>query len=87
MAKTTETTAETTAAEKVAVSIPRATLPNEDPNFFVSVNGKNYLLPKGKKSMVPPEVAYEIERSFRAEEAYFEKAAELQAQGALPANA
>lgn len=54
--------------ERVEVFIPRG-YANEDPNFFVGVNGKSYLLPRGKKSMVPPEVAAEIRRSFEAQEA------------------
>ena len=32
-------------------------------------NGMSYLLPKGKKSSVPPEVAWEIARSERARDA------------------
>lgn len=42
---------------------------NEDPNLFVSVNGVNYLLPRGKESLVPKAVAEEINRSLRAQEA------------------
>ena len=41
---------------------------NDEPNLFVSVNGVNYLLPKGKKSLVPPAIAAEIERSRKAQE-------------------
>lgn len=52
---------------RVEVFIPKGTA-NDDPNFFVSVNGVNYLLPKGKKSKVPPEIAAEIERSQKAQE-------------------
>lgn len=40
---------------------------NDDPNQFVSVNGKNYLLPKGETSNVPEHIAAEIERSRRAQ--------------------
>ena len=47
--------------------IPRAT-GKEDPNFFVSVNGEAFLLPRGKKSMVPKAVAEEIQRSVKAQE-------------------
>jgi hypothetical protein len=54
------------AEAKVDVFIPRG-YANDDPNLFVSVNGKNYLLPKGKTSKVPKHVAEEIERSLRAE--------------------
>lgn len=58
--------------EKVEVFIPRGQA-NEDQNFFVSVNGKNYLLPKGKKSVVPKYVADEINRSFEAQEAMYKR--------------
>ena len=40
---------------------------NDEPNAFVSVNGKNYLLPKGETSSVPEHIAAEIERSRRAQ--------------------
>lgn len=39
----------------------------DEPNLMVSVNGKNYLLPKGETSKVPPEVAYEIYRARKAQ--------------------
>ena len=55
-------------SERVEVYIPRGA-DREDPNFFVAVNGVNYLLPRGKKSMVPPEVAREFRRSQAAQEA------------------
>ena len=51
---------------KVKVFIPRGNA-NDDPNLFVGVNGVNYLLPRGKESMVPKHVAAEIERSQKAE--------------------
>lgn len=56
-----------TAEERVEVYIERG-YANDDPNFFVSVNGVNYILPRGKKSMVPAHVAAEIERAKRAKE-------------------
>ena len=74
--KKTEAVAEKTeaAAEKLPdpyeleeIFIPRAGA-KEDPNLFVSVNGKNFLIPKGKKSKVPPEIAEEIRRANEAEE-------------------
>ena len=37
--------------------IPRGTA-NEDPNFYVSVNGLTALLPRGTKSMVLPEKSH-----------------------------
>lgn len=42
---------------------------NDEPNFFISVNGKNFLLPKGKTSKVPPYVKEEYDRAMRAQEA------------------
>ena len=47
------------AEERVEVFIPRGSA-NDDPNLFVSVNGVNYLLPRGKKSLVPPHITEEI---------------------------
>lgn len=52
---------------KVELFIPRGAA-NDDPNFFISVNGVNYLLPRGKKSMVPPHIKAEYERSVKAQE-------------------
>lgn len=54
--------------ERIEVSIPRAG-DREDPNLFVGVNGINYLLPRGKKSLVPACVAAEIERAEHARDA------------------
>ena len=64
--------AEAVKEERVEVFVPKG-YANDDPNFFVSVNGVNYLLPKGKKSLVPAHVAKEIERSKRAAERQDEK--------------
>ena len=49
--------------ERVAITIPRGDK-RDDSNLFVSVNGVNYLLPRGKTSLVPPEVAQEVRRHF-----------------------
>ena len=59
--------------ERVEVFIPRGSNANDDPNMFVSVNGVNYLLPRGKKSMVPAAVAYEINRATKAQSALDER--------------
>ena len=40
----------------------------DEPNLVISINGKNYVLPKGKTSKVPPAVKYEYDRSIRAME-------------------
>ena len=58
-------------SERVEVYIPRGA-DREDPNFFVAVNGVNYLLPRGKKSMVPAFVAEEIARSQQAADIFYE---------------
>ena len=58
--------------DRVEVFVPKG-YANDEPNLFVSVNGVNYLLPKGKKSLVPASVAAEIERSKRAAEKQDEK--------------
>ena len=67
---------ETKKPEKVDLFIPRG--PSiEDPNVIISVNGKNYVLPKGKTSKVPDFVKYEYERAQRAKEALDVLAAEM----------
>lgn len=67
-----ENKASKAADNRVEVFVPKG-YANDDPNLFVSVNGVNYLLPKGKKSLVPDFVAAEIERSKRAAEKQDEK--------------
>lgn len=69
MAKTTD---------MVEVSIPRGS-DRGDPNLFVGVNGVNYILPRGKKSIVPKFVADEIKRSREAEERFYETKDDLKA--------
>lgn len=58
--------AETVKDDRVEVFVPKG-YANDEPNLFVSVNGVNYLLPKGKKSLVPAYVAAEVERSKEAQ--------------------
>ena len=65
---------ETTAAaenirleDREEIFIDRAAA-NEEPNLFVSVNGYNCLLPKGKTSLVPKSVAAEIRRARKAQQ-------------------
>ena len=59
--------AETSTENRVEVFVPKG-YANDEPNLFISVNGVNYLLPKGKKSLVPDFVAEEFYRSQRAQE-------------------
>jgi hypothetical protein len=42
---------------------------NDEPNYFISVNGKNFILPRGKTSKVPAYVKEEYDRAMRAQEA------------------
>ena len=53
---------------RVEIFVPKG-YTGDEPNVFVSVNGVNYLLPRGKKSLVPAEVARELARSQAAQEA------------------
>jgi hypothetical protein len=53
--------------ERVEIFVPRG-YANDDPNLLISVNGVNYVLPRGKKPMVPACVAYEFRRSQKAQE-------------------
>ena len=53
--------------KRVKIFVPRGAS-NEDPNLFISVNGVNYLLPKGKESAVPEAVAEEYRRALKAVE-------------------
>ena len=74
MAEETKTTqAEETKTTKkkdarVEVHIPRGAA-NDEPNIAIGINGKLYVLPRGKTSKVPPEVKAEYDRSIKAQEA------------------
>ena len=65
--------------EKVEVFIPKG-YAGDEPNFFVSVGGINYLLPRGKTSLVPKAVAFEIERARKAQEALDNRVEQLLAK-------
>lgn len=60
----------------VDLFVPRGSSVDE-PNKIISVNGKNYVLPKGKTSKVPDFVKYEYDRAERAKEAMDVRAAEM----------
>ena len=49
------------------IFVPRGNA-NDDPNLLVGINGVNYLLPRGKVSLVPKAVATEIRLSLRAQQ-------------------
>ena len=59
------------------------TIPYEKGDKIVSVNGKNFILPAGQTSMVPPEVAAELRRAMEAESYAYRHSDELAAQGAM----
>ena len=68
--KTKETEAPNTEApkdDKVKIFVPKG-YANDEPNLFIGVNGVNYLLPKGKTSVVPKAVAAEFYRAQKAAE-------------------
>lgn len=67
---------ETNKPKLVDLFIPRGSSADE-PNVIISVNGKNYVLPKGKTSKVPAFVKYEYDRAKRAKEAMDVRAAEM----------
>ncbi|MBE6812874.1 MAG: hypothetical protein E7523_08325 [Ruminococcaceae bacterium] len=48
----------------VPVFVPRES--KDDPDLFVSINGKRYLIKKGESVFVPTEVAEVIENSRKA---------------------
>lgn len=49
----------------VTVTLPRA-FANEEQTLMVGINGVNYLLPRGRETVVPPEVAAEVARAQQA---------------------
>lgn len=63
-------------AKMVDLFVPRGSSVDE-PNVIISVNGKNWVHPKGKTSKVPAFVKYEYERAQRAKEAMDVRAAEM----------
>ena len=76
----TETTAAQTDAspadDRVDLFIPRGQA-NEEPNLLISINGVNYLLPKGKTSRVKQCVADEYYRAVRAKDRYDRRVGEM----------
>ena len=49
------------------ITVPKG-YANDEPNDVIGINGVNYVLPRGKKSMVPDFVAAEFYRSQRAQD-------------------
>lgn len=61
-------TAQAPQDDRVEIFVPRG-YANDEPNIMIGVNGVNYLLPRGKTSSVPKNIAEEFYRSLRAQEA------------------
>ena len=55
--------------DRVEIFVPR-TPGNTDPNLVLVLNGKNYVLPKGQKSLVPKDVAALYDRTVKAQYSY-----------------
>lgn len=66
--------------EYVDCYVPRG-YANDEPNLFVSVNGVNYLLPKGKTSKVPPHIKAAVDRHLKALERQAENSERLIREG------
>ena len=69
MATTTKTTEAKDTEKRVELYVPKGAA-NDEPNLVIGINGKNYVLPRGKKSMVPDFVKAEYDRSVEAQENY-----------------
>ena len=68
MANTENKATQSAAKDKrVEVFVPKG-YANDDPNLLIAVNGVNYLLPRGKKAMVPDFVANEFYSTRAAQE-------------------
>ena len=62
---------------RVEVFVPKG-YANDDPNLVIGINGVNYVLPRGKKSMVPDFVAAEYYRSQKAQDRLDETMEQMQ---------
>ena len=62
---------------RVEVFVPKG-YANDDPNLVIGINGVNYVLPRGKKSMVPDFVAAEFYRSQKAQDRLDETMEQMQ---------
>lgn len=79
MAKANETAAKVETTNRVKYRVPKGSS-KEDPNLFVAINGKTYLIPRGVEVEIPDFVAAEIERSNAARDGFYETVEELAAK-------
>ncbi len=66
--------------DRVELLIPKGSA-NEEPNLLIGFNGKNYLLPRGRRSFVPAAVAAEYHRSVAAQETLDARMDSMQEKG------
>lgn len=66
--------------DRVEVCLPKG-YALEDPNCFVSINGASFLLPRGKRVLVPDFVAAELRRAELAQRNWDARSAQLAEQG------
>ena len=62
--------------EREEIHVPKG-YANDEPNLLISVNGVNYLLPRGKTSKVPKFIAEEFYRSQKAQAALDKRVDEM----------
>ena len=60
-----EKTTKTANEERVEVFVPK-TYATDDPNEYICINGREFLLPRGETSMVPLYVKKALDRKYRA---------------------
>ena len=73
----TKTTAPNPADDgKVELFVPKG-YANDEPNHVIGINGVNYVLPRGKTSLVPKHVADEFHRSQKAQQAMDQRVDEM----------
>lgn len=76
----------TKAAEMESIMIPRRGS-NEDINLYVSINGRSWLIPRGKRVELPKYVCDHIRAAWAAEEKADQHSEELIQQGNQGMNA
>jgi hypothetical protein len=72
--------------ERVRVFVP-TTYAQDDPNLYVSINGRDFLLPRGEYSEVPLYVKKAIDRQNRAIALQDKRAKALEEKAKKPLNA
>ena len=65
--------------ERVELFVPKGFM-DSSPNYLIAVNGKNYVIPKGKTVMVPKFVKAEYDRACAAMDMQDERREELLAE-------